>query len=135
MTKHTHLAVATALTVIPIYNSPLSVLGLIGSTLPDVDLRIGIPHRTLTHCLIFAVVTSIIALSLNIQIGIIYAISIVSHLVLDSYTRMGIPLFYPYKKKMYGARKVLTHGREDCIILVISLLLIAAQVVIIRYCG
>lgn len=133
MTKHTHIAVATAITVFPIYNNPISILGLIGATLPDIDLKLGIPHRTITHCLLFAVITSILAFSLSTSIGLIYVISIISHLILDSYTRMGIPLFYPYKKKMYGARKVLTHGREDCIILVISLLVIASQILIIKY--
>lgn len=135
MTKHTHIVAATALTVLPIYYNPISVLGLIGSTLPDIDLKVGIPHRTITHGLIFAFVTSILAISISRSIGIIYVISIASHLILDSYTKMGVPLFYPYKKKMYGARKVLTHGREDCLVLIISLFLIAAQVALIKYCG
>lgn len=79
-------------------------VGLImGSVLPDIDSKTSIigryvpvlpkmiPHRTITHSLLM--VAGAVLLSKSLGLGILL------HIVLDMFTKEGVPLFWPIKKK------------------------------------
>lgn len=83
----------------------------VGALLPDVDIdnsMLGrfIPlwlfteHRTITHSLFFIVALDSIALLLHAPLSLILGLSVglISHLVLDGITPMGLPyLFFPFR--------------------------------------
>lgn len=113
MTKKTHLVIGTLVSV-PMLASPLGLLGIFGSIAPDFDLKLGkVFHRTFTHSLIFLLFTTMIINIFSKEIALIWFVSYTSHLVLDSMTRSGIPLFMPLKNKRYGLRIFLTGGIFD----------------------
>jgi len=113
MTKKTHLVIGT-LVSIPMLASPLGLLGIFGSIAPDLDCKLGMTfHRTFTHSLIFLLFTTLIINIFSKEIALIWFVSYSSHLVLDSMTRSGIPLFMPLKNKRYGLRLFLTGGIFD----------------------
>lgn len=101
---------------------PLVVVGsALGSLLPDIDSKTSMlgrflpfylifSHRGFTHSLMFIAVTYIIATALHVPyimiVGMIFGI--VTHLILDAMTPMGLPcLLFPYKfkKKKYKYKK------------------------------
>lgn len=128
MTKKTHMMVGAAATI-PIFlisKNPYLLIGLIGSTIPDIDLRIGIKHRTITHGFI-ALISSTLAISLfNIYVALIWGLNYSIHLILDSFTKTGVPLFYPYNKKYYGMKLICTGQSEDLFICLIAMFIIAS---------
>ena len=96
-------------------NLPAVACAIIGSLLPDVDSpnsSIGrvmpfasIPierrwgHRTITHSLLCMLALSVVTLPLLAWQSACYAAIILgymSHLIADSATKSGVPLFYPY---------------------------------------
>lgn len=131
LTKITHIFTAIACTIPVIHNHPMSAIGLIGSTLPDIDYKIGIEHRTITHSLIFMIFTTLLISYINSYIGLVFGISIASHLVLDSFTKTGIPLFYP-SKKYYGRRTVKTGTNEENFCILISSIMIIVYAVLMK---
>lgn len=88
---------------------------ILGSLLPDIDhpksfignkipilpsiLYSTVGHRTITHSLVFALVVGILAAMFNIWIGIGLAVGILSHIILDMLTPMGVAYLYPFNKK------------------------------------
>ena len=77
----------------------------IASTFPDLDLLIPfMRHRTWTHSILSWFITMSIAYSFGIEIGMIWSISYLSHLLADSLTVMGVPFLYPFIKKKYGLK-------------------------------
>ncbi len=86
------------------------LITIIVSTLPDIDLRLPlVKHRTITHSLIAVVfiyflsyfIISKVHLPLfNIKLVIIASLSYSSHLFLDIFSKKGILLFYPFKKRI-----------------------------------
>ena len=96
-------------------NLPAVACAIIGSLLPDVDSprsSIGrvmpfasIPierrwgHRTITHSLLCMLALSVVTLPLLVWQSACYAAIILgymSHLIADSATKSGVPLFYPH---------------------------------------
>lgn len=77
---------------------------MVGSILPDLDMKLGIKHRTLTHTVWIAMLLAII----NPYI----ALGVVSHILLDMCTKGGVKLFYPneYKFRLPFAKYVKTNG-------------------------
>ncbi len=74
--------------------SPAPVI--VGAVLPDMDYLAGIPHRTITHSLLFVAAASLIAWKLtDKRTAYSFFLGLSSHLILDSITPMGIPLLYP----------------------------------------
>lgn len=115
MTKKTHLVIGT-LTCVPIIpiTGIFSLIGILGSIAPDLDCKLGMTfHRTFTHSLIFLLFTTMIINIFSKEIALIWFVSYTSHLVLDSMTRSGIPLFMPIRNKRYGLRIFLTGGIFD----------------------
>lgn len=119
MTRKTHIAVGLAATLPLLSLCPkISIIGIVASTLPDIDIILKIKHRTITHSLLALLVSTVVVMALNFSIGVIFGLNYLIHLILDSFTNMGIPLLYPYLKKRYGPRLILTGGIEDiCICL------------------
>lgn len=85
----------------------------LGALLPDIDIdgsMLGrfIPlwlvceHRTITHSLFFMVLAGIVGMILRLNIYFIMGliVGIITHLILDGITPMGLPyLLYPLKHK------------------------------------
>ena len=98
MMKKTHVAIAlaAAIPVINYFNIPyVSLIGVVGAMAPDWDLMIpGIKHRTITHSLLISIISTALISSFNFSIGFIWFISYLSHLLSDSFTRMG----YSYQR-------------------------------------
>lgn len=79
---------------------------MVGSTLPDLDLRLGIPHRTLTHWWILyaglAAVSEVLPLPSVPPLAnhVVYwlCIGALFHILEDSVTPSGVPLLLPFGK-------------------------------------
>ncbi len=72
---------------------------IIGAIIPDLDCLLGIPHRTVTHSMIFLITLSLLAWRFKgRKQGLALFVGLISHLMLDSITIMGIPLLYPLNK-------------------------------------
>lgn len=119
MTRRTHIF--TSICVVSIlfkfYKLPLhSLFGLIGATIADIDYMLAIKHRTITHSLLFFMLSTELVMLFNFHIGIVYGIGFTIHLWLDSMTKMGVPLFYPWSKRYYGMKVIKTRSAEDIFI-------------------
>lgn len=112
MMKRTHVAVGIATTLPLILSNPATAVGLVGSVAPDFDIQLGIKHRTLTHSLLMAAISTSVIFFVNNDISVVWCINYLLHLLLDSITVTGVPLLYP-NKKIYGLRKIKTRGAED----------------------
>lgn len=95
---------------------------VVGSLLPDIDepnsyagrkakgisyfIKSIFGHRGITHSLLGTGIISIIIYfllnhyNLNLQILQMFNLGYLSHLLTDLITKAGIPLFYPYKKRI-----------------------------------
>jgi len=113
MMKRTHIAIGVAATLPIILNNPISVIGVLGSVVPDWDYLLGIKHRTYTHSLLVLIISSISILILNKWIALVWFINFTLHLIADSFTKMGIPYLYPWRKNYYGCKLIKTRGAED----------------------
>lgn len=130
MTKKTHLVIGTlvCLPVIP-YSGLISLVGLIGSVTPDLDIKIGVRfHRTFTHGLFFLMFSSLGISVFNKNIALIWFISYASHLFLDSLTKFGVPLLYPFGGK-YGLRLFTTGLLFDKLIGLFGIFMIGLYIV------
>lgn len=149
MTYKTHIIGGTALAVLVHkygLNMPeLEMIGyytgaMIGSLLPDLDHpnswisrntfilyypfhKLG--HRKATHSLL-AVILLLIVLSLffginNIVLGIV--LGYLSHLILDMFNPLGVPLLYPLIKDKYKIGKIRTGESGEYIVVVLLIIL------------
>lgn len=108
MTKKTHITVGAA------------------ATIPDIDLSLGIKHRTITHGFISLILSTLVLSLVNIPISLVWGLNYAIHLILDSFTKTGVPLFYPYNKKYYGMKLICTGQSEDLFICLIAILVICS---------
>lgn len=115
MTKNTHVKVCLACVapLVSINNFTLIFLSVAAATLPDYDLKLKIKHRTITHCILFYIVIGALLYRVNFETFIFFSIGYLSHLLLDSLTKHGIPLFYPFSKKTYGLKLFKTGEKFD----------------------
>lgn len=128
MMKISHRVITVSATFLSGAGWPVVVGSLIGSTLPDIDLTVGIPHRTMTHW--FPLPLSICAASLilpsasgdphrifnDILLGI--GIGAILHIVEDSLTQGGVPLATPMGKR-FSFRLTKTGGQLERIIVLV----------------
>lgn len=130
MTKKTHICVSVAATlpIIIILRSPYALIGLVGSIAPDWDIRLGIKHRTITHSFITLIVTTIVLFLFNNILGLIWGLNYLIHLILDSFTVTGVPLFHPFRDKYYGFKLIRTGEVEDLLICLVAVLIILSLV-------
>lgn len=99
--------------------NPLYLVGgaVFGGLLPDIDhpksllgsaiqpvstiIKETLGHRTLTHSILFLVITCFFTSLFNINIGIGIGLGILSHIILDLLTpeTNGVAFLYPFYKK------------------------------------
>lgn len=132
MTGRTHTAIGIAVAIPVIKYLDLSYISMagaiVGSVAPDWDLYLGIKHRTITHSLLFLLISSVLVGIFNIDMAILWFIAYGLHLIADSFTKMGVPFFYPFIKKRYGAKLIYASGVEDLFILVIAIYIISEMI-------
>ena len=63
-------------------------IAVLGALIPDTDIKLGIGHRGFTHSLHFLLISFIVP-----ELGM----GVLSHIILDMMTPMGVRLFWPYK--------------------------------------
>lgn len=78
----------------------LTTGALIGSLLPDWDLRLGLRHRTITHWLIWPVLLLFSGQNYPILIGL--ATGWLLHILADMLTVEGLRPFWPARWRIHG---------------------------------
>lgn len=125
MMKRTHVSVALLVTSPLIIANPISGIGIVAATIPDIDLLFGMNnHRKLTHSLLALGVSTGFMYVLFPTSWLVWFIAYLSHLCLDSFTKMGIAFFYPFNKKYFGLKAIKSGGSEDKFIALIMVYLI-----------
>lgn len=117
MMKRTHLAGGALLTTAIVMYTPISIIpslfGLIGSTLPDWDYRLGFKHRGISHSLLSPLILGLFAYFLNSSFGFIFICNYILHIAMDSLTKMGVPIFAPFNWRYVGLKLFRTGSGED----------------------
>jgi membrane-bound metal-dependent hydrolase YbcI (DUF457 family) len=72
----------------------------ISSTLPDIDIKLNIPHRRFTHSLLFGIILSILIFYIYPSALPPFWLGFYLHLVADVLTNTGVQLFFPIKEKI-----------------------------------
>ncbi len=130
MQRHTHIIFAILLFIVfsIYYNFPLfyGIFAIIGTLIPDIDIKIKGLHRKLFHNVWFlglVLITGFYFSLINYIIAIIFSIGFISHLISDSLTHMGIMPFWPIEKpKFRGPMK--TGSKEEFVLMIIMLFVI-----------
>lgn len=124
---HTAIGILATIPVIRYLDLPYFFItgSIIGSVAPDWDLYLGIKHRTITHSLLLLAISTIGIGLFSINMAIMWFIAYALHLIADSFTKMGVPFLYPFKKKRYGAKLIYASGAEDLFILLVAIYLIS----------
>ncbi len=136
MKRSTHILFGVSLSIIVLNPEPESlvyiiVMSVIGSYIPDADLRIK--HRMLLHNLLTLLLFSILLYYILTYISfynpllliISFDIGFVSHIILDMFTYAGVSLFYPFSKKRYRIAKLRSDSQlANILFSTIALLLI-----------
>lgn len=93
------------------YYVKIIILSAAFSSLPDIDLRLGLPHRKYTHNILFIAITSLplgylTSILLNdFNLGFYSALlSGISHLLCDLITYMEFAPLYPFSNKNIALR-------------------------------
>lgn len=121
MTRKTHIALGIAATLPIMANNNIPLIYIAGpiaaSTAPDWDIYFTcIKHRTWTHSLITLSLVTIILSMIDPTLSMLCFIAYSLHLLADSFTKTGVPLFYPFIKKKYGPKLFLTSGGIDILV-------------------
>lgn len=88
--------------------NPLNaILVVIGSAMPDLDTRLGLKHRTLTHSLIFLLPFFLVP-GLGLGVGL--------HVLFDLLTPTGTQLLYPRRDWFIILGAPLRTGKQDTLI-------------------
>lgn len=128
MTTKTHITTGFACSL-PFFNSnniTLISLVIVGSILPDIDIKMGIKHRGFTHSLPCFFILSYGLFLRDYEVGLFFSIGYISHLFLDFLTQKGIQLFFPFNKR-FGIKILKTNGLVDHIIRYIGIIFICLR--------
>ena len=104
--KPQYLVVVLIASQIPDIDHSKSIIGKIFTPLSRYLFR-HYGHRTITHSLLFLIITSLIVYYLNLffikieYIPLVYALALSSHLIFDMMTVQGIPLLYPFMRNAF----------------------------------
>ena len=131
MEKTTHIILAFLVLVLfgfilnfPIY---VSVFAFVGVLIPDLDIRPRKFHRKLFHniwvLMIFLFIGFVSGIFFSRQVGVIFAIGFLSHLIGDSLTHNGVMPLWPIKKPKFNG-PIKTGGFGEYLIVLVLLLLI-----------
>ena len=80
--------------------------------LPDIDLKIGLKHRGITHSLLALALIAGAAWYVDHRLALPIAVGYSSHLILDMLTIWGIPVLWPVQKR-FRLAKFSTGGLFD----------------------
>lgn len=107
MTRQTHAAAGFAGGLFLAQTQPLDAalilagLTMVAAVLPDIDLALGIEHRTITHSLLALLAVALVCWRfVPAPAGGLFVFGYASHLVLDSLTPRGVPWLYPLKWRL-----------------------------------
>ncbi|MHB1755546.1 MAG: metal-dependent hydrolase [bacterium] len=104
---------------------PILAAGLTGGVFPDIDYRLGDArkentiwkHRGICHTLLFLAMFVIAMVSFEKYAGydisgaiIVFSLAFLSHLFLDSFNFIGLPLFYPLSLKPFRHYNIVRAG-------------------------
>lgn len=130
MMKRTHLLMGLAVTIPFVnWNNAMFVpISLVGTFAPDIEHIIGTEDRGIVHSLMALLLTTTMLLFINLDLGFLWFLSYSSHLLLDSFTLRGVPLFYPITKRPFGVRLIKGRGSEDMFMALMFLYLIAVVI-------
>jgi len=125
MTRKTHICVGLAVTLplLPVFHF-YAITGMVGATLADIDVKLGIKHRWSTHSLLALILATMGVMLINFNIGAILGINYLIHLILDSCTVTGVPLLYPFRTKYYGPKLIKTGDPIDLFICLLAIVII-----------
>jgi len=95
---------------------PAVISPVIGSVFPDVDMRIpGLDHRTITHWPVPYGIVLILAYLAGHLWLLVFCIGCLLHILLDSFSLMGVPLLTPFgKHKGFRIMRVGSHAEILC---------------------
>jgi inner membrane protein len=143
MLFRTHLAVAVLISIILLFfniNLFFIIIFLIASLLPDIDhpgsklgkrfkfLNMFFQHRGFFHSLIAMVLFTFLISLINFNLAMAFFLGYILHLLLDSFTKSGIYIFYPFSlKKSKGKLKV--GSLAETFIFIILLIIIIAMLI------
>ncbi len=123
MKLRTHAACGILLAVLISPNVPLEVLSLlicwavVWSVISDIDHYIPtVRHRGITHSLVFALFSGALVFAVGktqLNYAILASLSVVMHLMLDSLTPSGVPLWMPFSGKRVRFPIIGGHIRSD----------------------
>jgi len=114
MLFRTHLAAALLIALILLFfklNPLFIIIFILASLLPDIDhpsskigrrfkfLNLLFTHRGFFHSLFALLIFTILLYFINFLLAIAFFTGYFLHLLLDSFTRQGIFLFYPFSTK------------------------------------
>lgn len=125
MRRSTHAAVGLAcgLALAQIGQFPLPAAVVVALTteaaalLPDLDIRLHLPHRGITHSLLaLLVIGNYLARPIGLWCFAAVVLGYCSHLVLDLVTSAGIPLLWPLVGRRFSLMGLRTGGRADEVI-------------------
>lgn len=128
MSGRTHVLAGVLVTGATILYTPVpvySVIGIIGAVMPDYDRMFGLKHRGISHSLLAPFIIGLIGSIFNFNIAVVLFINYTLHLILDSFTVMGVPFFMPATKKYYGMKLIYSGGSEDAFISLVLMWIIA----------
>lgn len=125
MKKQSHIALG-AVIVLPLLLTKsidlvTGIVGILASIAPDWDIRLHIPHRTITHSLLALAVSTGVVFLLDPLSAMLWGYCYSLHLITDSFTKMGVPFLYPFCKNYYGFRWFREGTFTDTIIMFIVL--------------
>ncbi len=117
----------------PVLNAALLwLLTQAAALLPDLDLKLHIKHRTITHSLLALLLVSLATWYVDPRLLVYVASGYGSHLVLDFLTVWGIPIFWPVKRR-FRLLRISTGGEVDHVICVLLVLAASYLVMSIVY--
>lgn len=132
--RKTHIAIGCVATSILLSNhiiQPLSIIGIVGATFSDIDYKLGIKHRTITHSILMLTLTSIMISFFSKDIALVWFVNYLLHLIADSFTKSGVPFLYPFIKKSYGFKLIKTGSSIDYFIAIVSLYILSEILIFI----
>ena len=126
--KRTHAAagLASGLALAQSQHDPVLVMFVLALTtelaalLPDLDLKLGIKHRGVTHSLLALALIVGAAWYIDHRLALPIAIGYSSHLILDMLTIWGIPVLWPVQKR-FRLAKLRTGGGFDHLLCIVAL--------------
>lgn len=127
MKRYTHIIVGFSLGFMLgntfIESVTYALISSLGAEVPDKDLRLfgGRFHRQLFHNifipLILVTALPVMALTTNfplsskvVKLSTVFALGLLSHILLDSITFRGVAFFFPLSRKTYGVRAVASNN-------------------------